>query len=471
MIPGRLRRIGLAARIGLAIAGAVAAIQLLVAAVFLLRPEPPPPLYGARWVADSVAAAAKSLGDPPVREDDALARLPRGDLLTFTLTRTPPPRPEAFWPLDQIAATISRDLGGRTVLAGGPPGPPGHDRPGRPIVPEDFAAHMPSGPFAEGSDALVPPLFEVAVDLGDGLWLTVRPQRRDTLYRLLRSLAIVFAGAALIGFAAVWTSRSLIAPLSALADAADRLGRERDPAPVARPSIPEFAAISDAFEAMQRRLRRFVDERTQMLAAVSHDLRTPLARLRLQAEYIEDQRQRADVIENITAMQAMLQETLTFVAGDAKSERTEDIDLAAMLITLCDEAADAGAVAEFDGPDHATVPGRRTALRRLFANLVGNAVTYGGCARVALRLEPGEAVVSVSDDGPGIPEHLFDRAFAPFQRLETSRNRESGGTGLGLSIARDIVLGHGGRITLGNGGRPGERGGGLVVTVALPRGR
>jgi signal transduction histidine kinase len=203
-----------------------------------------------------------------------------------------------------------------------------------------------------------------------------------------------------------------------------------------------------------------------MLAAISHDLRTPLTRLRLQAEYVADHEQRDGMLANIDAMRDMLTETLSFAKGDASAEASAPFDLASILISLCDEASDAGAEAEYEGPDHVTALGKRTAIRRMFSNLIDNAVRYGGAARVSLREDTTDWIVTVTDDGPGIPPESFDQAFEPFQRLESSRNRETGGTGLGLSIARDIALAHGGQISLANAS-PGSKG--LVVTVLLPK--
>jgi len=209
-----------------------------------------------------------------------------------------------------------------------------------------------------------------------------------------------------------------------------------------------------------------VSERTLMLAAMSHDLRTPLTRLRLQAEYIVDNELRDGMLANIDAMRDMLTETLSFAEGDASADASAPFDLASILISLCDEASDAGAQAEYDGPNHVTAFGKRTAIRRMVSNLIDNAVRYGGAARVSLSEDATDWIVTVADDGPGIPPESFDQAFEPFQRLEASRNRETGGTGLGLSIARDIVLAHGGRISLANAS-PGS--GGLVVSVLLPK--
>jgi signal transduction histidine kinase len=172
------------------------------------------------------------------------------------------------------------------------------------------------------------------------------------------------------------------------------------------------------------------------------------------------------MLANIDAMREMLAETLSFAEGDASSDAAAPFDLASILISLCDEASDAGAQAEYDGPNHATASGKRMAIRRMFSNLIDSAVRYGGVARVALSENASDWIVAIADDGPGIPPESFEQAFEPFQRLESSRNRETGGTGLGLSIARDIVLAHGGQISLANA-PPGSRG--LIVSVLLPK--
>ena len=466
MIGRAFARLGLAARIGIAIVVAIAVVQVLVTLVFLLNLGNEPKLYSARWLSAAIVEIARKAraGDA----SNALAQVDGGEALEIRVERRPPPHAppdEPSWPLNRVLDTVRGELGegGATRVEAVQTGPWGTRAA---VVPAGSLATLPGGPLRAGEDLLVPPGFRFAVDLGDGRLVAVEPSGRLERRRLLRSLALVFAGAAIVAAIAVMTARSLVRPLSALAAAADRLGRSREIAGTPPPAIPEFAAIHEAFEAMQQRLKRFVDERTRMLAAISHDLRTPLARLRLEAEYVVDRDLREGMLGNIDAMRDMLTETLRFAEGEARSEPPAVFDLASMLISLSDETSDAGGTAEYAGPDHATAFGRRVAIRRMAANLIENAVRYGGCARVSLGETKSAFVMTVADDGPGIPPELFEKAFEPFERLEASRNRESGGTGLGLSIARDVALAHGGTIVLANA-PPGSHG--LIVTVRLPK--
>jgi signal transduction histidine kinase len=467
VIKGLIGRLGLAARIGAAIAAAVIAIQVLVTLVFLTHPPNFHPFYSARWLSGSAVEIIRNAMAGATEPASVLGNLPSAESLSVRFDHAPPRRATSDppWPLNRVLATVRSELGGPagpTVEAVGM-GP--SDEP-IPVVPADASASLPSGPLRSGEDLLAPPIFLIAADLHDGRWLTIEPSFRAQRRRLMRSLAFIFAGTLLIAAIAVLTARSLIAPLSQLATAADALGRSPEIIETPRPAIREFAAIHKAFETMQKRLKRFVGERTHMLAAISHDLRTPLTRLRLQAEFIGEGELRAGMLANIDAMRDMLTETLSFAEGDASTDASASFDLASILISLCDEASDAGAEAEYDGPNHVTAFGRRTAIRRMFSNLIDNAVRYGGAARVSLSEDATDWIVVVADDGPGIPPESFEQAFEPFQRLESSRNRETGGTGLGLSIARDIVLAHGGQISLANAS-PGS--GGLVVSVLLPK--
>jgi signal transduction histidine kinase len=468
MIRQAIARLGLAARIGAAIAAAVVAMQILVTLVFVLHPPNFHALYSARWLSGAVVEIIKNAMAGATEPASALRNLPNGESLTVRFDRAPPhpASSDPPWPLNRVLATVRSELGGPaapTVEAVGM----GPSEEAIPVVPVDAFATLPSGPLQSGEDLLTPPFFLIAADLHDGRWLTIEPSFGTQRRRLMLSLGSIFVGALLIAAIAVLTARSLIAPLSKLATAADALGRSPEIVETPRPAVREFAAIHSAFDTMQKRLKRFVAERTHMLAAISHDLRTPLTRLRLQAEFIGEGELREGMLANIDAMRDMLTETLSFAEGDASADASTSFDLASILISLCDEATDAGARAEYDGPNHVTAFGKRTAIRRMFSNLIDNAARYGGAARVSLNERADDWIVTIADDGPGIPPDLFEQAFEPFQRLESSRSRETGGTGLGLSIARDIVLAHGGQISLANAS-PGS--GGLIVSVLLPKG-
>jgi signal transduction histidine kinase len=253
-----------------------------------------------------------------------------------------------------------------------------------------------------------------------------------------------------------------------LAAAAERLGRDVNAPPLPENGPSEVATAAHAFNTMAERIRRFVGDRTQMLAAVGHDLKTPITRLKLRAELLDDDEQRRKILSDLEEMETMISATLAFARDDAAAEPSVMVDLAALCRTVLDEAADAkpdlaDAIA-YEGPEHLAVRARPVALKRALANLVGNALAYGSAARLTLaQAGPGQLSMHIDDDGPGVPPSELEGVFQPFRRLETSRNRETGGTGLGLPIARNILRAHGGDVVLRN--RPG---GGLSAVVSLP---
>jgi two-component system OmpR family sensor kinase len=219
---------------------------------------------------------------------------------------------------------------------------------------------------------------------------------------------------------------------------------------------------------MAARIRRFVEGRTEMLTAIGHDLRTPITRLKLRTEFVEDDEQRAKMLADLEELEAMISATLAFGRDAQTTEAVASLDLPALLRTVLDEAGDAHPdVVEklaYEGPPHLTVRARPLAMKRALANLVSNAVAYGGSAQVRL-LAPvdGMLTIEVEDDGPGIPPAELERVFEPFHRCEPSRSRETGGVGLGLPIARNIFRAHGGDVTLAN--RPM---GGAKAKAAIP---
>jgi signal transduction histidine kinase len=296
-------------------------------------------------------------------------------------------------------------------------------------------------------------------------WLLVMPKSdgQETV-RMIRNAALPVLAVLMIAMLSIWVARGVVKPLDDLAAAAEKLGRDRELSLVGNFNAPELQAIGSSFNAMQLRLKRFVDDRLQMIAAISHDLRTPLTRLRLFAEYLPDPDQRRQVLSDVQDMEAMMSATLTFASNKLKDEAQSIVDLASLLISLCDTAADAGGKVSYDGPDHAKLQCRPVAIRRAFANLIDNGCKFGDRVQVTLRDSAEAIVVTVADDGPGIPAEQREAALRPFTRLETSRNRETGGTGLGLTIAQDVILAHRGRIELGTSAL-----GGLEATVTLPR--
>lgn len=319
------------------------------------------------------------------------------------------------------------------------------------------------GDYASGRTLLV------ALQAPDDRYLVLRakapPPRPWHSVRFLIAFSIMTAAAALL---ATWAARRLTAPVRLLSGAAERLGRDVNAPPLPEDGPQEVAAAAAAFNRMAARIRRFVTDRTFLLTAIGHDLRTPITRLKLRAEWMEDEEQRRKMLADLDELEAMVAATLAFGRDVAGSEPATRLDLPALLRTVIDEAADArpGANARlaYDGPDTMPVAARPVALKRAVANLVSNALAYGGSARVILR-PPAEGVVrvQVEDEGPGIPPSELDRVFEPFQRLESSRNRETGGTGLGLSITRNIMRAHGGDVSLAN-----LPGGGLRATLTLP---
>lgn len=306
--------------------------------------------------------------------------------------------------------------------------------------------------------------LEIAVRDDNGRWLVIRPhQTRDTLWHYLRNALESVGNLLIVAVFSIWMGRSIAVPLGRLASAAERMGREREPTLIGDMRLPEFAAIADTFNAMQLRLKRYVDERVQMLAAISHDLRTPLTRLRLLAEYVEDPAQRVQLQSNVAEMETMVAEALAFMREEASRESLETVDLAALLISLADAHHDLGEDVVYEGPDHLDLRCRPVAMRRAFANLISNGCKYGEAVHIIL--EDGEEQVGIAfrDRGPGIPPEDAERAFAPFVRLETSRGRETGGTGLGLTISRDVIRSHDGEIGFEHDAR------GFTVRVRLPR--
>ena len=316
----------------------------------------------------------------------------------------------------------------------------------------------------------MPPVMGAAlrteVQLRDGSWArfdTLLPPASDGVpWRLLLALGVLLAAVLLLSFFAVrWVTR----PLHVLATAAEALGRD-----IHSPKLPEdgpreIRQAAHAFNTMQDRLARFIEDRTGILAAMSHDLKTPITRMRLRADLMDDEEMRRHFEGDLKEMEAMVTHTLEFMRGLGEGEQRQPVNVMALLESLQSDNEAMGRWVRIEGQAHAPYVGVVSLLKRCLANLVDNAVLYGGRATVTVEDGASTLTVRVRDEGRGIPESELEKVFEPFYRLEGSRSRATGGTGLGLAIARNIARGHGGDITLRNLPE-----GGLEAVLTLPRG-
>jgi signal transduction histidine kinase len=313
--------------------------------------------------------------------------------------------------------------------------------------------------------ALLPTQQRIAiwVPLGDDSWLRFSTRSNlPSLGWVAHVSAQLLLVCLVLAAIAVVAARQITRPIRTFVAAAERLGTDVNAPPIPERGSRELRSATRAFNTMQERLQRYVDDRTRMLAAISHDLRTSLTRLRLRMEYIEDPQQRDKAQQDLEQMDAMLASTLSFARDDAATEQPVNLDLAKLLHTLCDDLVDMGERVDYHGPESHTVSCRALALQRALTNVMSNAVSYGGCAHVTLVLDEEGCVICVEDEGPGVPQDQLDIVFEPFVRLDPARSRSTGGTGLGLSIARSVLRSHGGDVTLAN-----KPGGGLVVSLRL----
>ena len=303
----------------------------------------------------------------------------------------------------------------------------------------------------------------VAVHLEDGRWLNaVSLAPPDSFWRWSTFLSLGLAAVLLSGLMILMVRR-ITRPLACLALAADRFGRGETVLPLAEQGPLDVQETIRAFNHMRARLERFVQDRTRMLAAISHDLRTPITALRVRAELINELDTRGKILTTLDEMQSITEATLALVREEADQEDTRLLDLDALIHSVCDDFSDMGKDVTFTGPGKTLYCCRSVSLRRALSNLIENAVTYGQRAWVTLTEESDVLCITIDDDGPGIAVPDMERVFEPFVRLEASRSRQTGGVGLGMTIARSIVRRHGGDITLTNCPE-----GGLRVAVRMP---
>jgi signal transduction histidine kinase len=279
--------------------------------------------------------------------------------------------------------------------------------------------------------------------------------------RPLFNLLILLAAVIVLSLLAV---RLATRPLNTLASAAEKLGNDINSPPLLETGPTEVRRAAHAFNTMQSRLASYIQERTRILAAMSHDLKTPITRLRLRAELLEDDDLRTKFTNDLEEMESLVAATLDFMRGVDNPEPVQPVDIMALLESLQADAAEIGQEVRLEGIAAQPYPCKPAALKRCLGNLIDNAVKYGKSATVMVNDHDKQLQIHILDHGPGIPEAELERVFEPFYRLENSRSRDTGGTGLGLGIARNIAQMHGGDLLLRN-----RQGGGLEALLTLPR--
>ncbi|KQW55647.1 histidine kinase [Ensifer sp. Root142] len=306
--------------------------------------------------------------------------------------------------------------------------------------------------------------FGLAVQLGDSTWLnTAYYTDSSAPWWNSQTLYSLAAAATFLSVIGIFAANRIARPLKRLAASAEAIGRGENVPSLPEEGTDDIRQTTAAFNRMQARLFRFIEDRTRMLAAIGHDLRTPLTSLRLRAEFVTDPDIQQRMLETINEIQTMTEATIAFARGEAAAEETRTVDLNALVGSLCDDLAEMHQPVVYCDGEKSTYRCRPDSLRRAIRNIIENAVRYGGEARVHLHDGDQSIDVVVEDNGTGIPEEMHEKVFAPFFRLEASRNRETGGVGLGLAIARTIVRRHGGDIVFSHGNP------GFSVTVSLPK--
>ena len=318
-------------------------------------------------------------------------------------------------------------------------------------------AQAPGGPH----DTIV-----IAVQRVDGRWMVLAGGLpRDDLRLFWRLLAQTLILYGVVLLPVLWVARRISRPLRELAAAARNYSPATSPEELEESGPPDVRAVIAAFNALRLRVTAMLDEKDRMLGAIGHDLRTPLAALRVRVESVDDEQDRARMVDTIAEMNRTLDDILSLARLGRPSEPETEVDLAALVDAVVEDFRDLGAPVTFEEAARLRMRLRPSLIRRAVRNLIENAVKYAGAAEVSLHDDAQAAAIVVADRGPGIPPERLDQVFDPFFRLESSRNRHTGGIGLGLALARAIVEEAGGRIVLSA-----RDGGGLVATITLPRG-
>lgn len=492
----RVSGVPLGAQVVLLVVICLLAAELMSLVVVFVTPPPRPAIYRVNELAEALKGGSlqshqgrpllrATTASPPAepadqtqarrmrdgRERLALAALlqvpesrvrlierPQSFLEQLTSGRNPEPRPRD--PRDPRGPS-SNSFGRPPNAADGPVGPPpdlqrfGSDASGR-------GGSMRRNGFF-GRENLVFGDFIAAVQQPSGVWTVVRSSPEPFPNDWQQRIALWLLGCALVLAPAAWLfARRITKPFDRFAAAAEALGRDPNAPPIVLSGPSEIGKAAQAFNDMQARIRRYVGDRTAMVGAISHDLRTPLARIRFKLESAPEPLKHA-VLSDVEKMEQMIGAVLAFIRDASEPRQRQRLDLLSLAECVADDAGAGGGDVEIVGGYPYAVDGDPIGLQRMLANLVDNAVKYGGCARIRLFEDSQEAVIEIADDGPGLPPGELERVFQPFYRTSAARtlNGESG-VGLGLSVARSIARTHGGDVELA----PAERG--LVARVRLP---
>lgn len=433
---GFLNLRGISGQIAALVVASVVTLHLIITASFLIhRPDQPDPSFDRGHA--QLAAAAQLLGAAPASDRPRLM----GDIA----------RAFPLLGIDSVAA-------GATPAAGEPDGINLRGLHG-------LHRRLGNGYriFALAPDGEA---RRLGIALPDGAMISANilpEQRRPPFMGNPWMMTLLFAviSVTLLG---LWAARALTAPLSSFAKAAESFSLNGAAAPLPERGPEEIRSVAKALNRMRERITGLIDDRTKMLAAISHDLRTPITRMRLRSEFIEDETHRSRMLGDLDQMRAMLESVLSFLRNDSKLEAMTLVDIASTLQLVTDQFGDIGRKVSYDGPAHAMATVRPDDLLRSVTNLVENAMRFGAEATIRLRTSPEQVTIDVEDDGPGISDAHKNNMLEPFVRGDDARNmNEASGFGLGLSIANAIVLAHGGVLSLHD-----RQPHGLVVRIQLP---
>lgn len=431
---------------------ALALVQLVSLQIYRLEREEALGLVNSRFTLQRLMAVTRLLHQSPPELQREVLRASRSETLLLSLSRQAPEDGERNPVFERIVRnrlgypeTLAIHINAETGSGHALPTPP---------------ERRPRHPHHHGPDVRL----HGGIELDKGVWLhfTSLVDAENTGWSLRAMLSLGLLAALLTGLM-IWLLQRITRPLKQLARRAEQLGRgdKAEPLPETGPS--EIRDTLSAFNRMQERLDRFVTDRTRMLAAISHDLRTPLTSLQLRCEFLPEGEDKHKLQQGLKRMEQMLNATLRFARDDGQDEPMRDLDLSSLVQSLCDDLQDAGHSVSLEECEPILFRGRSQALRRALQNLLENGIKYGNRVEVRLLDEPDHIRILIRDFGPGIAEEQLEEVFKPFTRLDSARNLEDGSIGLGLAIARTLIHQHGGELHLSNHSQ-----GGLLATVLLP---